>query len=162
VIGAAASHALGFNVNGSTGAMTINTSGKVGIGTNTPSEKLTVQTSPGSYGLVHTDGTAVVGTWVGTGGTSFESGWFGTKTNHPLRFFTGNGGAAMSIATNGDVLIGFEPYTAVARLFVKNSSSAHYDLFVAENSQGYHAFVVADDGGFGLGTISRQQLRMFA
>jgi hypothetical protein len=147
VIGAAASHALGFNVNGSTGAMTINTSGKVGIGTNTPSEKLTVQTSPGSYGLVHTDGTAVVGTWVGTGGTSFESGWFGTKTNHPLRFFTGNGGAAMSIATNGDVLIGFEPYTAVARLFVKNSSSAHYDLFVAENSQGYHAFVVADDGG---------------
>ena len=121
--------------------------GRVGIGTNTPSDKLTVQTSPGSYGLVHTDGTAVVGTWVGAGGTSFESGWFGTKTNHPLRFFTGNGGSAMSIATNGDVLIGYEPYTGIAKLFVNNSSSSQYDLIKAQNSQGNYAFVVSDDGG---------------
>jgi hypothetical protein len=127
--------------------MMINDGGNVGIGTTTPSDKVTVQTSPESYGLVHTDGTAVVGTWVGTGGTNFESGWFGTKTNHPLRFFTGNGGSAMSIATNGDVLIGFEPYAGVARLFIKNSSTAYYNLITAENSQGNHAFVVSDDGG---------------
>jgi hypothetical protein len=151
VLGATANHSLGFNVNDSTRAMTIASNGKVGIGTNSPSEKLTVQTSPSSYGLVHTDGTAVVGTWVGTGGTAFESGWFGTKTNHPLRFFTGNGGPAMSIATNGDVLIGYEAYTGIAKLFVNNNSSSQYDLIKAQNSQGNYVFVVSDSEGVWVG-----------
>lgn len=75
--------------------------GNVGIGTRSPSEKVTLQTGASAYGYIHTDGTIVVGTWVGNGG-----GYFGTKSNHPLRFFTANGPTQMTILTNGNVGIG--------------------------------------------------------
>jgi hypothetical protein len=70
----------------------------VGIGTTTPAFRLTVKTPTSSYGLVHTDGTITVGTFVGgsTGG-----GWFGTRSNHSLSFFTNDGGAAMTLETSG-------------------------------------------------------------
>jgi hypothetical protein len=153
VLGAAASHGLGFNVNGSTRAMTIVPNGNVGIGTNSPSEKLTVQTSPSSYGLVHTDGTVVVGTWVGTGGTGSNGGWFGTKTAHPLRFFTGNGGPAMSINTDGDVAIGREAHAGVARLAVQ-SASPFDDVILAINSNGNYVFSVVNEGGVWVGSLN--------
>jgi hypothetical protein len=73
----------------------------VGIGTLIPQDRLSVQTGSNNYGMTHTDGTVVVGTYVGNG-----VGWFGTKTNHPLAFFTANGSAAMIIGTNGRVGIG--------------------------------------------------------
>jgi hypothetical protein len=53
----------------------------VGIGNNNPTDKLTVSTVSGNYGLIHTDGTISVGTWVGNG-----AGYIGTKSVHPLRF----------------------------------------------------------------------------
>jgi hypothetical protein len=74
---------------------------KVGIGTATPSERLTIQTASNSYGWVHTQGTITMGSYVGgTGGQPF-GGWIGTKSNHPLSFFTNNGGAAMTLETSG-------------------------------------------------------------
>jgi hypothetical protein len=73
----------------------------VGIGTTAPSDKLTVQTATANYGVSHTDGTVSVGTYVGSG-----YGWLGTKTAHPLAFFTGGGNAQMTIQTNGNVGIG--------------------------------------------------------
>jgi hypothetical protein len=73
----------------------------VGIGTTTPSDKLTVQTATASYGVSHTDGSIVVGTYVGSG-----YGWLGTKTAHPLAFFTSGGNAQMTIQTNGNIGIG--------------------------------------------------------
>jgi hypothetical protein len=75
--------------------------GNVGIGTIVPSDKLEVKTIDGSYGIIHTNGTIKVGTYIGTNG-----GWFGTKTNHPLYFFTNDGSARMTVATNGNVGIG--------------------------------------------------------
>jgi hypothetical protein len=74
----------------------------VGIGTTAPAFRLTVKTATSNYGLVHTDGTVIVGSYVGgsTGG-----GWFGTKTNHSLSFFVNDGGAAMTIETGGTVKI---------------------------------------------------------
>jgi hypothetical protein len=80
--------------------------GNVGIGTIAPADKLTVMTAPGNYGLTQTDGIATVGTFVGSGAGGGEAGWFGTKTNHPLRFFANNSGAAMTIDTTNKVGIG--------------------------------------------------------
>lgn len=75
--------------------------GNVGIGTDVPADKLTVRTASDRYGLTHTDGAITVGSYVGAG-----AGWFGTKSNHPLYFFTNNGGSLMQILTNGRVTIG--------------------------------------------------------
>ena len=80
--------------------------GNVGIGTANPLTRLSVQTATANYGFTHTDGNVVVGTWVGAGSAGTPSGWFGTLSNHPLRFFTANGGASMTIATTGNVGVG--------------------------------------------------------
>jgi hypothetical protein len=78
--------------------------GNIGIGTTgAPTDRLTVQTASDNYGVVHTNGVIAVGSYVGgsTGG-----GWFGTRSNHPLSFFTNNGGASLTMTTNGNVGIG--------------------------------------------------------
>ena len=97
----AASGSAGYTV--STERLRITANGQVGIGTATPSEKLTVQTATANYGVIHTDGTITVGTYVGG---SSSSAWFGTKSNHNLQFFTNNGGSRMTIDTAGNVGIG--------------------------------------------------------
>jgi hypothetical protein len=74
----------------------------VGIGTNSPSEKLTVKTATSGYGVVHTDGTITVGTYVGG---SSGGGWFGTKSNHSLSFFVNDGSPSMTIEIGGTVKI---------------------------------------------------------
>lgn len=58
-----------------------------------------------NYGFLQTDGAITFGSFVG--GTSAPiGGWFGTKTNHPLHFFTNNGTARTTIANYGFVGIG--------------------------------------------------------
>lgn len=73
--------------------------GNIGIGTRTPADKVTLYYT--GYGFTHTDGAVTLGTWVGN-----SAGYFGTKSNHPLRFFTNNGSAQMSLLPNGNVGIG--------------------------------------------------------
>jgi hypothetical protein len=73
----------------------------VGIGTTTPADKLSVQTPTQTFGVTHTDGNITVGTYVGNG-----YGWLGTKSNHPLAFFTNFGPAQLVLSTNGNVGIG--------------------------------------------------------
>ena len=68
-----------------------------------PSERLTVQTATSNFGMIHTDGTITVGTYVGGGGVG---GYFGTKSNHPLHFFSNNSGPRMTVDVSGDVGIG--------------------------------------------------------
>lgn len=85
--------------------MAVTTNGNVGIGTTIPTDKLTVQTLTDNYGLVQTDGTIAVGTYIG-GVSAIEGGWFGTRSNHPLYFFTNNDTAQLTLGTNGDVGIG--------------------------------------------------------
>src|SRR6185437_13928052 len=72
-------------------------SGSVGIGTTKPISKLGVKTATGNYGLTQTDGTVTVGTYVNA-----NLGWFGTRSNHPLTFFTNDGGPSVTLATNGN------------------------------------------------------------
>jgi hypothetical protein len=62
------------------------------------SGQLVLTTGTSSPGFVHTDGTIIVETWIGGGG-----GWYGTRTNHPLRFYTNNSSARMTLNTGGDM-----------------------------------------------------------
>jgi Chaperone of endosialidase len=79
--------------------------GNVGIGLSNPSEKLMVFTFSNNFGLTHSDGAVTMGTWIGDylGATG---GWIGTKSEHPLNFFTNNGAAKMTLSTNGNFGIG--------------------------------------------------------
>ena len=57
-------------------ALRVTFTGNIGIGSTSPISKLTVQAE--GYGLVHTDGTRSVGSWVGTGANA-DGGWLGTQ-----------------------------------------------------------------------------------
>jgi hypothetical protein len=71
----------------------------IGIGTTNPSSKLEVLSS--GYGILQNDGTVSVGTY-----TSSTGGWIGTKTNHPLHFFSNNSAERMTLSTSGNFGIG--------------------------------------------------------
>jgi hypothetical protein len=76
------------------------TTGNVGIGTRDPTDKLSIVDELAGYGITHTFGAITVGTYI-----SNYSGQFGTKTNHPLEFFTNNGTPQMALFQNGNVSI---------------------------------------------------------
>ena len=73
----------------------------VGIGTPIPADKLTVLTPSGNFGISHTDGTVTVGSYI-----SSSTGWLGTKSNHPLSFYTNNSIQQLTLATNGNFGVG--------------------------------------------------------
>ena len=78
--------------------------GSVGIGTTTPSSKLTVYSNIfgiGGYGIEHTDGARRVSTFLNSDG-----GWFGTRSNHPLHFYTNGGNQQMTLTQAGQLGIG--------------------------------------------------------
>lgn len=75
--------------------------GNIGIGTTTPTSKLTAFTSNFSYGFSQTNGTTTVSSYIDPTG-----GWLGTRSNHPLYFFTNGGLQQMTLATNGNFGIG--------------------------------------------------------
>jgi len=73
--------------------------GNVGLGTSSPAYKLTVNAN--GYGIIHTDGTTVLGTSVYSG-----RAWFGTQNNYPLSLFVNNGAPALTVDTNSNIGIG--------------------------------------------------------
>ena len=110
----AATHDTIYNLN----------TGKVGIGTPTPTDKLTVKTNSYAYGMVHTDGLVEMGTYIND-----VSGQFGTKSNHRLSFITNNGSEDLTLSTNGKV--GVNNINPQADLHIKQTS----DVF-SEDSGG--------------------------
>jgi hypothetical protein len=107
----------------------------VGIGTASPANKLTVQTLINDYGLTHTDGTITTGTWIGNfnGATG---GWLGTKSNHPLNFFTNGGNAQMTVLTNGNIGVGnVNPFNKF-QIGSNTGGFVGFDLAIGNNSQG--------------------------
>jgi len=117
----------------------------VGIGTTTPENKLTVQTVTGNYGITHTDGTITLGTYVGVG-----SGWFGTKSNHPLTFFTNNSQQQMTLLTNGNFGIGLGITRPVNKLQIGSMGSTGYNGNDFAIGNGANAFGIAqaNNGAF--------------
>ena len=93
------------------------TGGNVGVGTVTPQSRITVQTSTfNPYGFTHTNGTVTLGTYIDAAG-----GWFGTRSDNPLHFFTNNGIAQMTILQNGSVGIGTNTPLAGTKLDVNGA-----------------------------------------
>ncbi|MBL7743637.1 MAG: tail fiber domain-containing protein [Chitinophagaceae bacterium] len=118
--------------------------GEVSIGTDNTSagNKLTVQTSTTSYGITHTDGNIQLSTYVGG---SSGGGEIGTKSNHPLSFFTNGSNARMTIGTNGSVGIGTLSPAATAGLHINHDLEAlrlsgnqpYMTFFNGANYKGY-------------------------
>lgn len=73
----------------------------IGIGTLTPTDKLSVVNNLPGYGVTHNYGPVTLGTFI-----SNLNAQFGTKSNHPLQFFTNNGNAQITLLQNGNVGIG--------------------------------------------------------
>ncbi len=72
----------------------------VGIGTATPSEKLSVVTDYG-FGVSHEAQGTKLATFIDVNGA-----WLGTRSNHPLHFYTNDGTQQMTLLQNGNVGIG--------------------------------------------------------
>ena len=97
--------------------------GILSVGTNAPASRLAVQTATGNYGLTHTDGATTVGTYV-----SSAAGWLGTKSNHPLYFFTGNSLAQMTLTTAGKLGLGTTD-PIIGKLHVLDNAAGAHAIF---------------------------------
>lgn len=127
--------------------------GNVGIGTTIPTDKLNVKTLSNSYGITHTDGTVTVGTFISPAG-----GWLGTKSNHPLYFFTNDSAPQMTINTYGDIGIGTAPNSpANGKLVVQGNNGVGTYSFGSTGVIGYTnlsggtgVLGTSSSGGFGV------------
>ena len=130
-----------------------NVPGNVGIGTSTPLNRLSIQTANNSYGVVHSDGNVSVGTYIG-----LNKGWLGTKSNHPLAFFTNNGLEQMTLLTNGNVGIGTTSPTSKLTLQTPNNA----DGFTHISDGGIVLKDVVGGISAGFGTYSPHTFRLVA
>ena len=135
------------------------TSTGLGIGTSSPSQKLTLVNNATSTFLNTTDNT--VNTLYGTS-TGLSAGLLGTLTNHPLVFYANNG-EKMRLDSSGNLGIGtsspaykLDVRGSNARVYV-SSGDTSYAIFNAANNSGQ--FVLAVDNstgsGYSMGNYSR-------
>ncbi len=132
-----------------------NNVGYVGIGTATPPDKFTVQTS--GYGVTHTDGTATIGTWIGNF-QGITTAKIGTKSNHALNFFTGNSSPQMTLTTSGYVGIGTE--SPVEKLTVQTTNNS--PGISQRSDQGNILSTYIGGTSAGIGTFSNTHMRIYA
>jgi hypothetical protein len=112
----------------------------IGLSNNTihPVERLTVETVNNKYGLLHTDGTMSIGTYLSPLRASV-----GTKSNHDLGFFTSNGASQMILKTNGRVGIG--TVAPIASLHINGSGATS----TGQGNFFYPAIGLTSGGSFG-------------
>ncbi|MEO6718800.1 MAG: tail fiber domain-containing protein [Ferruginibacter sp.] len=134
--------------------MTLLPTGAVGIGTDVPADKLTVQTS--GYGLTHTDGTATIGSWIGNfqGVTTAK---IGTKSNHSLNFFTANALPQMTLSTLGNLGIGT---TSPSEKLTVETSTNSYGIS-HRTSSGNILSTYMGGTSAGIGTFSNTNMRIY-
>ncbi len=124
------------------------TSGNVGIGTESPGEKLTISNQGNFY-------TSYRDTSTGTIGAIYTGGYFKiyTASNHNLQFATNNRLSDLLIDTDGNVGIGTSFPGSKLTINASGGTSATSSLNVT-NSTGSPLFLVRDDGNVGIGTSS--------
>jgi trimeric autotransporter adhesin len=104
--------------------------GNVGIGTTTPSTKLSILTSGNSFGLSHSNGVVSMSTYINTAGALL-----GTSTNHPLQFYTNNQSAQVTLLPNGSFGIGVA--SPQANLHINPSGAGSILIGTNKNTGGY-------------------------
>jgi hypothetical protein len=128
-------------------AMRINSAGNVGIGTTTPSGKLSVV---GTIGLINTVTPANNSSISDLGGLSLQS-----LNSNPMYFNTG-GAERMRITSSGALLVGKTAVNAVVNGFEVLANGLVYSTMTTANSSTYHmyntstalyAFYVLANGG---------------
>lgn len=129
--------------------------GLVGIGTPTPTAPLSIQTPDSIFsngvGWSQTDGTRELASIVNSSG-----GWLGTRTNHPLHFYTNNSTAQMTLAPGG--LLGIGTTTPLHRLTVSTGPS-NFGLVHTDGVREVGTYVSVSGGW--LGTRSNHSLHFF-
>ena len=127
----------------------------VGIGTTAPADKLTVQAA--GYGVTHTNGTATIGTWIGTF-QGISTAKIGTKSNHSLNFFTANSGPQMTLSTTGNFGIGTESPTEKLTVQTANNSYG-----ISHRGAGGNILATYIGGtSAGIGTFSNTNMRIYS
>lgn len=95
-----------------------NVSGNGTVGGMLQASSVRAQTPPGTYGLTQSDGATTVSSYVSASG-----GWFGTRSNSPLNFFTNDSSSPrMTIDATGNVGVGTLTPQAGVRLDVTGNS----------------------------------------
>jgi hypothetical protein len=107
---------LQLQTNGTTAAVTINTSQNVGIGTSSPSVKLDVVGNSAAVQASESGGASVR---IAAGGST---GFTGTYSNHPLAFLT-NSAEAMRITSGGALCVGTTSNTGTVRFIVESDTT---------------------------------------
>ena len=112
--------------------LAVDSSGNVGIGTTSPSTRLTIQTGANQHGLLHTDGTHDLITWLGTSeGT--EGAWIGPTTPYALSLQTSNI-ARLTVSASGNIGIGTTTPASLIHLYDTNTVSTSSQLVIEANS----------------------------
>ena len=136
--------------------ITLLPTGAVGIGTDVPADKLTVQVA--GYGLTHTDGTATIGTWIGNF-QGITTAKIGTKSNHSLNFFTANSRPQMTLSTTGNFGIGTESPTEKLTVLTATNS---YGISHRSSDGGNILATYIGGTSAGIGTFSNTNMRIYS
>jgi len=135
-----------------------NTAGNVGIGTNTPVDKLTLQTPLNSNGFTHIGGAneVIVNEFIGG-----VSAGIGTSTNHAFRLNAG-GAPRINIYPAGEVVVGgssTSPY-ANSKLTVETADNSYGMIQLSNTGNAIGSFIGGTSAGFG--TYSNTAMRIFS
>jgi hypothetical protein len=139
--------------------------GSLGLNTDVSQARINVFGLSLGYGLLHTLGAVSVGTYVDATG-----GWYGTRSNHPLHFFTNNGLQQMTLLPTGNFGVGTTNPSAKLQVvggasvgisvssqgnaLIGTSSGAGFASVFGENTSGSTGYGVYGKSTTGFGVYS--------
>jgi hypothetical protein len=130
-------------------------SSNVGIGTNTPASKLTIQTPINTAGWQHIGGADSIIVSEGIGGVSAA---IGTTTNHAFRL-NANGTGKLHVYPAGEVVVGSNSTAAFGKFTVETPNNS---FGISHTSTGGNILATNIGGtSAGIGTFSNTNMRLF-